>query len=358
MTSTGGRPGETLDAASSQGGANREYDRQRLARARPYAGSRPQSVLMRRCQACDSAMRHCLRCAAGALFLSPLLGGIAPRPGSQQPAASARRQRRAGRRPPSGRRPGRARRRRAAAVVADARPVLRLLRRRGNAAGRVLLGGANPKDARLLWTARLGSRDTPCHETSCRSSRGRRRCSTIAQTNELEPHTRCKPSGVTRQFLTPYGVEFVELAELQRIYIFDIGGPHTFRTIYMDGRSHPQNLAPSYYGHSIGWWEGDTLVVDTIGFNEGFWLDRRGLPHTEQAAHVERFTRTDRADDAIRSARSTIRAPTPKPWTGGVQPALGTGTELFEYVCQQANYAHELMVGEAKSVDRTTTIIP
>ena len=119
--------------------------------------------------------------------------------------------------------------------------------------------------------------------------------------NELEPHTRCKPSGVTRPFLTPYGVEFVELPELQRIYIFDIGGPHTYRTIYMDGRSHPINVAPNYYGHSIGWWEGDTLVVDTVGFNEGFWLDRRGSPHTEQLHTIERLTRTDRRHDAVRS---------------------------------------------------------
>ena len=105
------------------------------------------------------------------------------------------------------------------------------------------------------------------------------------QKHELEPHTRCKPSGAARQFLTPYGVEFVELPEPQRVYIFDIGGPHTFRTVYMDGRSHPRDFTPTYYGHSIGWWDGDTLVVDTIGYNEAFWLDRRGLPHTEAAAH-------------------------------------------------------------------------
>ena len=75
--------------------------------------------------------------------------------------------------------------------------------------------------------------------------------------NELEPHTRCKPSGVTRPFLTPYGVEFVELQDLQRIYIFDIGGPHTYRTIYLDGRGHPKNRVADYYGHSIGWWESE-----------------------------------------------------------------------------------------------------
>ncbi len=106
--------------------------------------------------------------------------------------------------------------------------------------------------------------------------------------NELEPHTRCKPSGGPRQWLTPYGAEFLELPEQKVAYIFDIGGPHTFRTIYLDGRQHPDNLTPSFYGHSIGSWEGDTLVVDTIGFNEGFWIDRGQLPHTSQLHLIER----------------------------------------------------------------------
>ena len=100
--------------------------------------------------------------------------------------------------------------------------------------------------------------------------------------NQLEPTRGSNHRVRARQFLTPYGVEIVDLPELQRVYIFDIGGPHTYRTIYTDGRTHPANLQPAYYGHSIGWWEGDTLVVDTVGFNEGFWMDRRGSPHTEK----------------------------------------------------------------------------
>ena len=131
------------------------------------------------------------------------------------------------------------------------------------------------------------------------------------QTNELEPHTRCKASGFSREFETPYGVEFVNLPELNRIYIFDIGGPHTYRTIYMDGRSHPADLKPSYYGHSIGWWEGDTLVVDTVGFNETFWLDRRGLPHTNKLHTEERFTRIN-YNEIKYDTSLTIRARTPR----------------------------------------------
>jgi hypothetical protein len=175
--------------------------------------------------------------------------------------------------------------------------------------------------------------------------------------NQLEPHTRCKPSGFVRQFLTPYGVEFVDLPEIQRVYIFDIGGPHTYRTIYTDGRTHPENLQPAYYGHSIGWWEGDTLVVDTVGFNEGFWMDRRGSPHTEKLHTLERFTRTDAVTVKYEVTVDDPGAYT-STWKSGFNLRWEDGTELFEYVCQQANYAPELMVGGEKSVDRKSTIVP
>jgi hypothetical protein len=177
------------------------------------------------------------------------------------------------------------------------------------------------------------------------------------QTNELEPHTRCKPSGFSRQFMTPYGVEFVELPDIQRIFIFDIGGPHTFRTIYMDGRPHPAKLIPSYYGHSVGHWEGDTLVVDTVGFNEAFWMDRRGMPHTEQLRTVEKFTRT-----SLQQIRYEVTVEDPgaytAPWSSSMTLGWNDGQELFEYICQQSNYAGELMVGELNSVDRSSPIIP
>jgi hypothetical protein len=175
--------------------------------------------------------------------------------------------------------------------------------------------------------------------------------------NELEPHTRCKASGFQRQFLTPYGAEILEVPELQRVFIFDIGGPHTFRTIYVDGRSHPKNPQPSYYGHSIGWWEGDTLVVDTVGYNEGFWMDRGVAPHTDKLHTVEKFTRMEYA-----SMRYELTVDDPgaytKPWGGTMNLRLEANTELFEYVCQQQNFAHELMVGQFKSVDRTALPVP
>jgi hypothetical protein len=224
-----------------------------------------------------------------------------------------------------------------------------------SAAGRVLLGGATP-DERGVWLPGpvipnpLAMKDIP-YQPWAKALVAHR------EINELEPHTRCKPSGVARQFLTPYGVEFVELADLQRIYIFDIGGPHTWRTVYMDGRSHPAGLVPSYYGHSVGWWEGDTLVVDTVGFNEAFWWDRDGLPHTGRLHTTERFTRTDQATIRYELTINDPGAYT-APFSGATNLRWEAGTELFEFVCQQANYANTLMVGAGTVADRTSTIVP
>ena len=225
-----------------------------------------------------------------------------------------------------------------------------------NAEGRAILGNADLKD-KGVWLPVFGISDPIKPAKDVPFQPWAKAVYDDRQKNELEPHTRCKPSGVARQFLTPYGVEFVELPELDRLYIFDIGGPHTYRTVYMDGRSHPANLTPSFYGHSIGWWEGDTLSVDTIGYNEGFWLDRRGLPHTQAMHTLERFTRADQATVKYEVTVDDPGAYT-APWTTTFNLRRESGTELFEYVCQQANYASELMVGDKTSVDRTSAIAP
>jgi hypothetical protein len=226
-----------------------------------------------------------------------------------------------------------------------------------NSEGRVLLGGVTAGRTGV-WHPLFGISDpiAPLDEVPFKPWAAALYES--RQVHELEPHARCKASGAARQFMTPYGVEFVEIPELERLYIFDIGGPHTFRVVYMDGRSHPSDFVPTNYGHSVGWWDGDTLVIDSVGYNEDFWLDRRGLPHTEQMHTLERFTRIN---SAIIEYRITVDDPGAYSgeWTGGFNLELEEGTELFEYVCQQANYASELMVGgERSSVDRSATIVP
>ena len=98
------------------------------------------------------------------------------------------------------------------------------------------------------------------------------------------PHARCKPDAGPREIGTAYGFEMVEFPEMQRVLIFDIGGPQTFRTIHMDGRSSPNGRGSDTklswsFSRLVG---GDTLVVDTVGFNERTWIDAEGLMHTDQ----------------------------------------------------------------------------
>jgi len=175
--------------------------------------------------------------------------------------------------------------------------------------------------------------------------------------NQFEPHSRCKPSAGPRELLTPYGVEFVDVRELQEIFVIDLGGPHTHRTIYLDGRTHPKDLEPTYYGHSVGLWDGDTLIVDSRGYNEAFWFDRTGLPHTEQLHMVERFTRTDSKTIEYKVTIEDPGAYT-RPWTTGFVLGWDGEQELFEYLCQDNNTATDLLVGSESYVDRRRPIVP
>ena len=177
------------------------------------------------------------------------------------------------------------------------------------------------------------------------------------ETNLFEPHTRCKPSGGPRQFITPGGIEFVDMPDLSTIYIIDQAGPQTFHAIYMDGRPHPKNVTPSYYGHSIGHWEGDTLVVDSIGFNERFWMERQGAPHTDQLHLIERITRIDSNNIKIEVTIDDPGAYT-RPWTTGFFIRWTADDETMEYICQANNRAAVMMVGVETGVDRSSPIVP
>jgi hypothetical protein len=176
--------------------------------------------------------------------------------------------------------------------------------------------------------------------------------------HEFEPYTRCKPAGGARMVATAYGTDFIDVPEQKRIYITQTGGPHSFRPIYMDGRPHPKDLDPSYYGHSVGRWEGDTLVIDTIGFNERSWIDLRGMPTTEQLHLTERISRPD-----FNTLRYEITIDDPEaytaPWTTGMFFRWAPGAEQFEFVCQDGNLAPLLMIGaENVKLDRSSRIAP
>src|SRR5688500_7389444 len=125
----------------------------------------------------------------------------------------------------------------------------------------------------------------------------------------------------------------------------------------MDGRSQPKNLLPSSYGHSTGKWEGDTLVVESVGFSENFWIDRTGLPHTEKLHTVERFTRTD-----FNTIKYEVLIDDPsvytKPWTGGFDFRWSADTEVFESISQDNNTAVGLMTTDGVPLEFLSRITP
>src|SRR6185436_7420607 len=115
--------------------------------------------------------------------------------------------------------------------------------------------------------------------------------------SKYDPEGYCLPPGGPRLYATPYPMEFIQSPETKRIWIVFEGGTHVWREIHMDGRQHAKSDAikgETWLGDSIGHWEGDTLVVDVVGFNEGSWLDYYGHPHTNQMHVIEKFTRPNK----------------------------------------------------------------
>lgn len=157
-----------------------------------------------------------------------------------------------------------------------------------------------------------------------------------------DPHTRCKPSGGARMFHTPYGFEILDLGD--EIIFVTVGAPHSWRVVHMDRTEHPADLEPTWYGHSIGHWEGDTLVIDTIGFNDRFWISRGGFPHTTELHTIERISRPD-----FNRLRYEITIDDPgaytDTWSGGWHIPWMAGNEPFDYLCQENNLDAARMVG-------------
>ena len=155
--------------------------------------------------------------------------------------------------------------------------------------------------------------------------------------SQIDPHNYCLPQGVPR--MAPFPIRFVQHPTHRpttHIFILYEGNIHSYRQIFMDGRKHPPELDPSWFGHSIGVWEGDTLVIDTVGYNDRFWFDRRGHPHTEQLHTIERWTRKDMGHMENRVTIDDPGAYT-KPFTVTFTAELQVGDELLEYVCLENN---------------------
>jgi hypothetical protein len=156
--------------------------------------------------------------------------------------------------------------------------------------------------------------------------------------SKFDPEGYCLPPGGPRMMATPYPAEIIQLPQDRRIIMIFEGATHIWREIYMDGRPHPTGdaLNPTYLGHSVGRWDGDTLVVDVVGFNENSWLDYFGHPHTSQMHVVERWSRPNKG---TLHYEATVNDPGAysRPFTLAWDIPWDNSGELQEYICQENN---------------------
>ena len=127
---------------------------------------------------------------------------------------------------------------------------------------------------------------------------------------------------------------------------------HFVRYINTDGRQHPADLSATWMGNAIGHWDGDTLVVDTIGFNDKTWLDRVGHPHSDALHLIERFRRTDH-DTLVDDITIDDSKAYTKPWTAQRVFKLKPKWEIMEFVCEDTylnfnDYQKKTVGGPAK----------
>src|SRR5215472_17261895 len=150
----------------------------------------------------------------------------------------------------------------------------------------------------------------------------------------------CLPPGVPRTYIQPFVFEIVQIrGRVLELFEFD----HHMRQIFTDGRQHPKDPDPTWMGDSIGWYEGDTLVIDSVGFNEKTWIDRGGLPHSDQL-HVTERLRRPRPETL--ELNLTIEDPKTytKTWTGYRKFKLRPTWNLKEFICaDNADYNDEFI---------------
>jgi len=119
----------------------------------------------------------------------------------------------------------------------------------------------------------------------------------------------------------------------------------SYRQIFLDGRKLPQDPNPSWMGYSIGHWDGDTLVVESTGFNDRTWLDGNGHPHTEALHLTERLRRPNVGHMDVELTIDDPKAYN-KPWTMTIPMELMPDTEILEYLCENEKDSSH-MVGKA-----------
>ncbi len=141
----------------------------------------------------------------------------------------------------------------------------------------------------------------------------------------------CFPTGVPRIWVHPFPTKIVQTPGVV-YFLYEFA--HHVREIYTnEGRQHPKDLDPSWMGNSVGWWEGNTLVIDSVGFNDKTWVDRAGLPHSDQLHVIERLTRPEhdklRVDITVDDPKTYTRT-----WSGFRELEFEPNWHITEMICE------------------------
>ena len=154
-----------------------------------------------------------------------------------------------------------------------------------------------------------------------------------------DPTASCVVGGVPRSDLVPYPFKILTVPNMVVILYEAV---HSYRQIFTDGRSMPTDPNPAWFGYSVGRWDGDTLIVETAGFNDNVWLDNFGHPATSALRVTERFHRKNFGQMDVEITINDPKTYT-RPWTVVLPLAFQADTELIEYMCNENNKYHELV---------------
>ena len=146
-----------------------------------------------------------------------------------------------------------------------------------------------------------------------------------------DPDANCLPQGVPKIDAAPAPWKIVQTPDFI-VIVYEAF--NLWRQIFMDGRTLAPDVNPTWMGYSTGKWEGDTLVVDSRGFNGKAWLDQVGRPSTDALHVIERFRRQDIGHMDLQITIDDPKAYT-KPWSVHLELTLTPDTELIEYVCSE-----------------------
>ena len=149
----------------------------------------------------------------------------------------------------------------------------------------------------------------------------------LTETND--PVYKCLPPGVPRVYFHPFPLQIAQIPG-QVVLMFEYD--HTTRHVFTDGRAHPEDAEATWMGHSIGRWEGETLVVDTVGFKDQTWIDRLGHAHSDQLHTIERFHRTAADAMQVEVTIEDAKAYT-KPFTVSFNMRLQPKWDIAEMYC-------------------------